>query len=258
MKLGLVTYQMAAHWDCDKLLRMCAEGGFQGVELRTTHAHGVEPALSRQERATIRQKFADSPLELYGLGTTVEYHVADQSVLRRQIELSKTFALLARDVGARGIKVRPNGLQLDKGIPEEKTLEQIGQGFRETARFCQDLGLEAWMEVHGSHTSHPPRLRAILDAADHPACRVCWNSNNSDKDETGTIDAHFHLLKDAISLCHINELWREDYPWRRLFTLLKEMDYQGYTSAEIPGAGSDEDALRLLRYYRACWHAMTR
>ncbi len=257
MKLGLVTYKMSAGWDCDRMIQMCADSGFDGVELRTTHAHGVEPALSKEEREAVRKKFADSPVELYGLGTTVEYHSPDEAELKRQIELSREFARLAKDVGARGIKVRPNRLMVDKGIPEEQTIEQIGKGFRETAEACREIGVECWMEVHGRDTSHPPRIRKILDAAGHPGCRVCWNCNEADKDETGGIDRHFDTLKDAISICHIQELWQDRYPWRHLFDLLKGNGFEGYTSAEIPPAACDDDALRIMRFYAACWREMT-
>ena len=101
MKLGLVTYQIAAKWDCDRIIEMCSESGFDGVELRTTHAHGVEPSLSKSEREEVRKKFADSSVELYGLGTTVEYHSADGDELKRQIELSKEFS--GFDAAALGI-----------------------------------------------------------------------------------------------------------------------------------------------------------
>lgn len=258
MKLGLVTYQLAAKWDLDTILKMCGESGFQGVELRTTHAHGVEPDISQAQRQEIRKKFADSPVQLIGLGTTVEYHSPDAAELKKQVELSKAFAVLAKDLGAIGIKVRPNALALEHGVPEEKTLEQIGEGFRQTARFCSDVGVEVWMEVHGRDTAHPPRIRRILDVADHPACRVCWNCNNDDKDGTGGIDQYFNMLRNEIAHCHIQELWDPRYPWRHLFELFRQMNYQGYTAAEIPAAACDPDALRIMRYYHACWLALTR
>jgi sugar phosphate isomerase/epimerase len=50
MKLGLVTYEMAAQWDVDMIIANCREAGFEGVELRATHAHGVETSLSTAER----------------------------------------------------------------------------------------------------------------------------------------------------------------------------------------------------------------
>ena len=40
--LGLVTYNVAKDWDLDTILRLVREAGLEGVEFRTTHAHGVE------------------------------------------------------------------------------------------------------------------------------------------------------------------------------------------------------------------------
>ena len=46
MHLGLVTYNLAKDWDLATIIQNCQESGFEGVELRTTHAHGVEVELS--------------------------------------------------------------------------------------------------------------------------------------------------------------------------------------------------------------------
>jgi hypothetical protein len=46
--------------------------------------------------------------------------------------------VLAHDVGASGVKVRPNGLP--KEVPVEKTLEQIGRALLELSEFAQGLG----------------------------------------------------------------------------------------------------------------------
>ena len=51
---------MAKDWDLDTILRNCREAGVEGVEFRTTHAHGVERTLSAAERAAVRQKCADA------------------------------------------------------------------------------------------------------------------------------------------------------------------------------------------------------
>ena len=91
-----------------------------------------------------------------------------------------------------------------------------------------------------------------MDAADHDNVFVCWNSNDSDMDETGSIDRHFDMLADKIRLVHITELWSR-YPWRREFELLDGIGYAGYTLAEIQ---ENADPIRFLRYYRALWEAM--
>ena len=46
MQLGLVTYLLGKDWDVATLIENCTNTGFQGVELRSTHAHGVESDLS--------------------------------------------------------------------------------------------------------------------------------------------------------------------------------------------------------------------
>ncbi len=86
MQLGLVTYQWGADWDLPTLIANCQKTGFAGVELRTTHKHGVEPSLDEAARKEVAKRFADSGVELVGLGTTCEFHSPDPAVLRKNIE----------------------------------------------------------------------------------------------------------------------------------------------------------------------------
>ena len=69
MQLGLVTYQWGADWDLPTLIKNCQETGFAGVELRTTHKHGVEPSLDDNQRQEVAKRFGDSGVTLVGLGT---------------------------------------------------------------------------------------------------------------------------------------------------------------------------------------------
>ncbi len=252
MKLGLVTYNMAKDWDIDTIIEKCEATGFEGVELRTTHAHGVEVTLSADEREAVKNKFEDSKIELAGLGSAFEYHAVDQDVVRKNIEGTKEYAILARDVGASGIKVRPNGLQEKAGIPAEKTLEQIGLALRECGEFAADYGVQIRLEVHGGDTSYPPHIRTILDTADRSNVVACWNSNQREV-EAGSIKQYFDLLAGRIGLVHMRDLVA-GYPWRELLTLLKQSGYQGFCLAEMPGSPEPE---RIMKYYRAVWDALT-
>lgn len=254
MRLGMVTYMVAAEWDVPTIIAKCQATGFEGVELRTTHKHGVEIALDQAKRQEVKKRFADSKVKLWGLGATCEFHAVDAAEVRKNIEEGKKFIQLAVDTGAVGIKVRPNGLQEKAGIPKEKTLEQIGRAFREVGQAGKDAGIEVWMEVHGRDTCLPSNMKTILDAADHDNCFACWNSNKSDMDANGSIDANFAMLKKWIRSCHVNELRDRSYPWRRLFALLKEAGYgDRFTLAEIQGT-TDPD--RFLPYYRALWREL--
>ena len=250
MKLGLVTYNMAKDWDVPTIIENCTATGFQGVELRTTHAHNVEVNLSANERQEVRKQFEDSPVELAGLGSAFDYHSTDTEEVRQNIEGTKEYAQLAADVGAPGVKVRPNGLP--EGVSAEKTLTQIGLSLRECGEFASNLGVQIRLEVHGRETSHVPHIRTIMEIAEHENVFVCWNSNPGEV-EDGSVENNFNLVEEWIRLVHINELHRREYPWRELFALLQASGYEGYTLAEIP---ESSDPVRLMNYYRALWEAL--
>jgi sugar phosphate isomerase/epimerase len=189
-------------------------------------------------------------VKIGGLGTTCEYHAPDQAVLRRNIDETKAWVTLAADVGSPGVKVRPNGLPKD--VPEERTLEQIGRSLRECGVFAQDHGVLIQLEVHGTGTSRLPRIRKILDyGGNHPAVRVCWNSNPTDLLDGG-FEPAFNLVQDQIGQVHMRDLFIEEYPWRALLGRLAEMNFQGYCFAEIPAS---TDPVRVLKYFRGLFRA---
>jgi sugar phosphate isomerase/epimerase len=249
MKLGSVTYNIAKDWDVPTIIKNFEETGFEGVELRTTHAHGVEVALNKTQRAEVRKRFADSKVKLMGLGSAFEYQMIEQDKLRREIEATKEYIVLAQDVGASGVKVRPNGLP--KEVPVEKTLEQIGRALHELGQFAADHGQVIRLEVHGAGTSLVPHIKKIIDTADHKNVGVCWNSNQTDLEGDG-FDANFNLVKDKIFSVHMRDLYLEEYPFRKLLTRLNETGFRGYCLAEIP---SSTDPLRVMRYFRGLWLA---
>ncbi|MFH1742300.1 MAG: TIM barrel protein [bacterium] len=253
MRLGLVTYNIANDWDLDTLIEMCIKTDFEGVELRTTHKHGVEPTLTKTQRAEVRKRFEDSPITLWGLGSICEYDSPDKKTIEENIETAKIFAQLAHDVGARGVKVRPNRLHADEGIPVESTLEQIGKALRKCGETAKDLGVEIWLEVHGQGTDHVPHIRTIMDAADHDNVFVCWNSNDNDRLEDGTIGKNLDLLIDKIHSVHMRELHQKDYPFRELFGRLRAVHFNGFCLAEIQESGDPE---QILRYYSALFREM--
>jgi len=250
LKLGTVTYNIAKDWDLPTLIKNLTEAGFDGVELRTTHKHGVEISLAPAARAEVRKRFEDSPVKIGGLGTTCEYHSPDAAVVRKNIDETKEWVKLAKDLGSPSVKVRPNGLP--KEVPEEKTLEQIGKSLRECGMFAEENGVKIQLEVHGTETSRVPRIRKILDyGGNHPGVRICWNSNQTDLLDGG-FEANFKLLKDQIGQIHMRDLYLEEYPFRALITNLAAMNFQGYCFAEIP---ESTDGVRVLRYFKGLFLA---
>lgn len=253
MKLGMVTYLWGAKWDLPTLITNCEATGFTGVELRSTHKHGVEVTLNKAQRAEVRKRFADSKVECVGLGSACEYHHADHGVVQRNIDLTKKFLQLSHDVGGSGVKVRPNGFA--KGVPHKKTLAQIGAALLECGKFAAGLKQQIRLEVHGRGTQDPKVVRQIMEHAKHPSVTVCWNSNLGEV-VRGSIKANFELLKSRLgSVVHIHDLYDKRYPYRELFGLLRECGFNGYCLSESPATS---DPLRVMRYYKALWEELSR
>ena len=203
MHLGAVTYNVLKDWDVDTMIQRLEAAGFEAVELRTGHAHKVEPSLDAAAREQVKKRFGQSKIRLLSFGSTCEFQSPDPAERKKQIEDGKKFVELAHDTGAWGVKVRPN--TLPKGVPPETTVKNIGACLHELGEYAHGYGVEIWMEVHGRDTQNPPMAAAIMKAANHKNVGLCWNSNPTDV-VNGSVKQSFDLLRPWIRNCHIHEL----------------------------------------------------
>jgi sugar phosphate isomerase/epimerase len=239
IQFGLVTYMWGADWKLPVLLANCEKAGAGGVELRTTHAHGVEPELSAAARREVKTRFADSPVTLVGLGSNEDFHDVNANSLAQSIERAKAFIKLSHDVGGTGAKVKPN--DLPPNAPREKTIEQIGKALNQLGAYAADYGQQVRLEVHGQ-CSPLPIIAAIMQVADHPNVVVCWNSNPQDLQGDG-LKHNFNLVKQRLgATVHARQLDGDAYPYAELFGLLKEAKYDGWLLIEAGDAPPDRVA----------------
>jgi sugar phosphate isomerase/epimerase len=251
MALGLVTYLWAKDWDVPTLIANCTKSKVLGVELRTTHKHGVEPSLSAAQRREVKRRFEGSPVRLVGLGSNESFHNPDPAALKKAIEASKAFIQLGHDVGASGVKVKPN--DLPKNVAREKTIEQIGKALNVLGAFGADLGQQIRLEVHGG-CSELPTMKAIMDVADHPNVFVCWNSNQADLKGEG-LEHNFGLVKKRFGqTAHVRPLDTPGYPWQDLIALFVKMDYRGWLLLEA--GGEPKDPIAALVHQRELFEKM--
>ena len=192
MKLGLVTYLWGQDWDLPTLIKNCQDSGLLAVELRTEHAHGVEPSLSAAEREEVKKRFMDSPVTCVGYGSNA----------------------------------------LPEGVPPEQTLEQIGTSLNTVGKYAQDYGQEIRVEVHGRETQLPENMKKIFDHVTEPNVKICWNCNNQDLVEPGLEYNFNMLKGWFGDTVHIRELNEEDYPYQQLFDLFVGINYGGWILLE--------------------------
>ena len=230
MKLGLVTYQWAKDWDLPTLISNCEKTGFQAVELRTQHAHKVETNLNAAQRAEVKKRFADSSVTCVGYGSNFEFHDPDQVKLRDNIEKTKEYIKLCKDIGATGIKVKPN--DLPAGIPPEKTIAQIAASLNEVGKFAQDFGQLVRVEAHGKLTQELRNMKAIFTQVTESNVRICWNSNDVDLLFPG-LGPNFGMVEKWLGdTVHIHELNGGKYYYQQLFNLFAGIDYNGWMLLE--------------------------
>ena len=250
--LGSVTYNLLKDFDVDTIIRVLEHAGFEGVELRTGHKHGVEPSIGQEERARVRRRFEQSKIRLVSYGTICRFQSPEAAERERQLQVAKQFVDLAHDTGAMGIKIQPMGFP--DSVSREVTIQNFGASLKKLGEYGASRQVEIWMEVHGPGTSDTKVVAAIIKAAGHRNVGVCWNSNDTDL-VNGSAKASFALLKPWIKSVHIGELADTSYPWRELFALLREAKYNRYTFAEVEASAEPE---RFLPWYRALWTELNR
>ena len=239
MKFGLVTYLWGQDWDLPTLIKNCTASKVLGVELRTTHAHKVEPSLNAAQRTEVKKRFADSPVTMVGIGSNERYDNPNPAVVAKAVEATKAFIKLSHDVGGTGVKVKPD--RFHKGVEQEKTIEQIGKALNQLGEYADGWGQEIRLEVHGQ-CSQLPTIRKIMDVAQNKNVGVCWNSNNQDLEGKG-IEHNFDLVKKRFgATAHVRELQDKAYPYEKLMELFVKMDYSGWVMLEARGKPRDRVA----------------
>lgn len=240
IRLGLVTYQWAKDWDLPTLIANCKKTGILGVELRTEHAHGVETKLTGAQRSEVKKMFDDSPVTCLGYGSNFEFHSPDPVKLRWNIDQSKEYIKLCKEIGASGIKVKPNGLP--DGVEKEKTFAQIAASLNEVGKFAEDYGQVVRVEVHGSKTQELPNMKAIFDQVTGKNVKMCWNCNEQDLLPPG-LEGNFNSVKKWFGdTVHVREFNVGDYPYQQLFDLFAGMHYNGWILLEARTEPADKIA----------------
>ncbi|MBL9155688.1 MAG: sugar phosphate isomerase/epimerase [Verrucomicrobiales bacterium] len=254
IRFGLVTYQWAKDWDLPTLLKNCGPAGVEGVELRTTHRHGVEPELTAAQRAEVKKRFADSGVVCLGPGSDERFDSPDPATLKKAIERTKAFLQLSHDIGSSGVKVKPD--RFHEGVPQEKTIAQVAAALREVAEFAKNLGQEVRLEIHGQLAA-PETIVKVMQACDHPQARLCWNCNDPDVDSGGGFDANFALARPWFGqTVHVHDLDGafRPYPYDRLVDLLKKTGYQGWCLLE--SSTNQTDPVAAYRRQRELFDAL--
>ncbi|MDE0959198.1 MAG: TIM barrel protein [Planctomycetota bacterium] len=253
-RFGLVTYLWGQDLSLPRLIDSCKSSGLEGVELRTTHAHGVEPALTRQQRVEVKQRFDDSPVTCVGIGSNEKLHHPDAARLKSAMDATRAFLKLSAEIGGSGVKVKPD--QCPEGEDLDRTIERIGGALQQLGKEAADIGQQIRLEVHGS-CAKLPLMERILEVADHPSVGACWNSNDSDLAGDGLEKNFARVEKRLAETLHVRRLDEQRYPYKTLFKLLRQQRWAGWMLLEAHDR-PPEARVEALRAQRVQFDAMVK
>ncbi|GAA1903649.1 sugar phosphate isomerase/epimerase [Streptomyces sodiiphilus] len=152
-----------------QVLRLAADHGFHGVELRTHPEEPVHTGLSPAQRATVAEEFEATgirPLALAGY-PRVAAPGEDGPVLDKTRELLH----LARDLGAPFVRVFPGG---GDAAPEEADAAAVRR-LTALAPSAEDAGVRLLLETHDSHLTGAAVAR-VLEAVGHDSVGALWDT----------------------------------------------------------------------------------
>ncbi|MEV5727444.1 sugar phosphate isomerase/epimerase family protein [Streptomyces pharetrae] len=152
------------------VLRLAAEHGYHGVELRAHPEEPVHPGLGRDERAQVAAEFKAAGVEPLGLAGYVRVAAPgdDEPVLAD----IRALLDLARDLGAPFVRVFP-GADL-VGQPPEEADAVAARRLGVAAELAADAGVRILLETHDSHRTGADAIR-ILGPVGHRHVGALWD-----------------------------------------------------------------------------------
>ncbi|MEU8823212.1 sugar phosphate isomerase/epimerase family protein [Streptomyces sp. NPDC048636] len=150
------------------VVRLAADRGYHGVELRAHPEEPVHPGIGDEERARVRGEFAEGGVEVLTVAgyTRVAAAGPDEPVLAELGALTR----LAHDLGAPHVRVFPGGGDQSAAEADATAARRLAAAAPQAA----DLGVRLLLETHDSHPSGADAAR-ILGPVGHGSVGALWD-----------------------------------------------------------------------------------
>lgn len=172
-----------------EVLRLAADTGYQGVELRAHPEEPVHPLLGTRERAAVRGQFADAGVEILAVAGYARVAAARDAAGEKELahELSE-LVLLAADLGASYVRVFPGG----GDRPAAEADADAARRLAAVAPLAAERGVRVLLETHDSHRTGADAAR-ILGPVGHRQIGALWDVLHSWLGGEEPVDTHAAL-----------------------------------------------------------------
>ncbi|GAB2594332.1 sugar phosphate isomerase/epimerase [Streptomyces capparidis] len=152
----------------EQVLRLAADSGFQGVELRASEGEPVTTGLDTAARSAVAGRFAGAGLVPLTIASYTRVAAeGDDASLVAEI---REHVRLAADIGAAFVRVFPGGGDLPAAKADDNAVRRLA----EVAPFAADLGVRVLLETHDSHPRAADAAR-VLARLGYEGAGVIWD-----------------------------------------------------------------------------------
>lgn len=248
MKLGLHGWQMGKVRTLDEMVDLVAAAGLASFEImiHPEFKSSIALELSASEKSRIKEKFKSSGVQIAALSVTCRYDSQDPAEVRRNIDATKRWAELARELGAPRLRCLGDRLHEDKGEAKEVTIARIATALRECAEFGETVGVDCPIEMHGHFTAWEHAL-AVVEQVKHPRCYLVHNGQPGNTPPERW-DEVWAKLRPWIKHVHVHDILDAAFPHKKFFRQLRDDGYTGLISLELKPS---DDPLRVLQLTKA-------
>lgn len=148
---------------------LVAGGGFHGVELRVHPEEPVHTGLRLTQRVDVVEEFKEAGVEILALAGYAR--VAEAGEDEPVLDEVRALAELARDLGARAVRVFPGGGEQSREEADATAARRLAR----CAPLAADLGVRLLLETHDSHASAAAAAR-VAARVGHPSVGVLWDT----------------------------------------------------------------------------------
>ena len=223
----------------EEVVQRAREFGYFGVELRLQDGEVIRPDTGKEVRRRWRALFAESGVEIAGIGASTRFAAADEGERRVQEDDLVRYVELASDLGAPMVRTFGGAFpEADRDGAIARTAQSIARAVERTA----GSGIVIALETHDGFSASAT-VREALELVDNPAARALWDTHHPVRmGETpaqtfaNLADTLYHVhLKDARQVGDGWELvgfGEGDVPVRDIVHTLLAHGYDGWYCVE--------------------------
>ncbi|MBN2561605.1 MAG: sugar phosphate isomerase/epimerase [Phycisphaerae bacterium] len=166
-------------WDLPTMIEKAKEYGYEGIELGGLDGPVPESAVPElaADPAKIAQLARDAGVEIICLATSAAFHMTSGREVAENQARVREYVELAAKLGCPFVRVLAGeipGSGLFSYERRDTVLGRIGGAIRELVPHATEHGVTILIENAGDFVDSPS-VWYLLDAADSPAVRCCWN-----------------------------------------------------------------------------------